>query len=36
MNKFWLLCQKRVGVDESESSRVIRIPLITEKRGKAA
>src|SRR5215218_5878431 len=36
MNKFWLLCQKRVEVDESEHERLIRIPLITENRGKAA
>jgi LytS/YehU family sensor histidine kinase len=36
MNKFWLLCQKRVEVNEEESSRLIRIPLITEKRGRAA
>ena len=35
-NKFWLLCQRRVEVAETESERVIRIPLITEKRGKAA
>ena len=36
INKFWLLCQKRVEVDETETSRVIRIPLITEKKCKAA
>ena len=36
MNKFWLLCQKRVEVDEREHERLIRIPLITENRGKAA
>jgi LytS/YehU family sensor histidine kinase len=35
-NKFWLLCQKRVEIVESTNLRVIRIPLITEKRGKAA
>lgn len=36
INKFWLLCQKRVEVEEGESNRVIRIPLITEKNTKAA
>jgi two-component system, LytTR family, sensor kinase len=36
MNKFWLLCQRRVEVDVNEQERVIRIPLITEKKGKAA
>jgi sensor histidine kinase YesM len=36
MNKFWLLCGKRVELDETDSERIIRIPLITEKRGKAA
>jgi len=35
-NKFWLLCQRRVEIDETEAERLIRIPLITEKRGKAA
>lgn len=35
-NKFWLLCQKRMEVEETESERLIRIPLITEKRDKAA
>lgn len=36
INKFWLLCQKRVEVAEAEGSRVIRIPLILEKGVKAA
>jgi two-component system, LytTR family, sensor kinase len=36
MNKFWLLCQRRVEMEETEQERVIRIPLITEKKGKAA
>lgn len=36
MNKFWLLCQKRVDVEECEYERLVRIPLITENRGKAA
>ena len=35
-NKFWLLCQKQVEVDETEHERLIRIPLIIEKRDKAA
>lgn len=35
-NKFWLLCQRRVEVAETEAERMIRIPLITEKKGKAA
>ena len=36
MNKFFLLCQKRVEVDETDHERLIRIPLISENRGKAA
>jgi sensor histidine kinase YesM len=36
VNKFWLLCQKQVEIKETEGERVIRIPLITEKRDKAA
>lgn len=35
-NKFWLLCQRQVEVAETETERVIRIPLITEKKGRAA
>lgn len=36
MNKIWLLCQKRVEVAETGNSRVIRLPLITEKKDRAA
>lgn len=36
INKFWLLCQQRVEVADEAQQRVVRIPLITEKRGKAA
>ena len=31
-NKFWLLCQKRVVVTETNGERIICLPLITEKR----